>query len=116
MVGAYRAQSTDQFSGSGITTKITPLFDGLTSWFNYEELIDDRLDLAVLAAEKRGPALKIRLVGDAKIHKGLLNREVLRAEDGVKYFKDTLRPHFAIVGSAPLDGRTWTFRLSCDLL
>ena len=28
------------------------------------------------------------------MHKGLLNRESLRAEDGVKYFKDTLRPHF----------------------
>ena len=28
------------------------------------------------------------------MHKGLLNRESLRAEDGVKYFRDTLRPHF----------------------
>ena len=27
------------------------------------------------------------------MHKGLLDRESLRAEDGVKYFKDTLRPH-----------------------
>ena len=46
MVGAYRAESTDQFSaGSGITTKIPALFDGSTSWFMYEELIDDWLDL-----------------------------------------------------------------------
>ena len=28
------------------------------------------------------------------MHKGLLDRESLRAQDGVKYFKDTLRPHF----------------------
>ena len=28
------------------------------------------------------------------MHKELLNRETLRAEDGLKYFKDTLRPHF----------------------
>ena len=28
------------------------------------------------------------------MRKGLLNRESLRAEDGVKYFKDTLRLHF----------------------
>ena len=28
------------------------------------------------------------------MYKGLLNRESLRAEDGVKYFRDTLRPHF----------------------
>ena len=41
-----------------------------TSWFKYEELIDDWLGLAVLAAGKRRPALKNRLVGDAEMHKG----------------------------------------------
>ena len=44
MVGTYRAESTDQWTaGSGITTKIPPLFDGSTSWFKCEELIDDWL-------------------------------------------------------------------------
>ena len=96
MVGAYRAESTDQWTAaSGITDKIPPLFDGSTSWCKYEELIHDWLDLTVLAAGKRGPALKNRLVGDAEMHKGLLDRESLRAADGVKYFKDTLRPHFS---------------------
>ena len=38
---------------------------------------------------KRGPALKNRLVGDAE---RLVDREHLIAPDGVKYFKDTLRP------------------------
>ena len=95
MVGTYLAESTDQWTAaSGITTNIPPLFDGLTSWFKYEELIDDWLDLTVLEAGKRGPALKNRLVGDAEMHKGPLDRESLRAEDGLKYFKDTLRPHF----------------------
>ena len=58
------------------------------------ELINDWLDLTVLEAEKRGPALKNRLVGDAETYKGLLDRESLRTADGVKYFRDTLRPHF----------------------
>ena len=41
MVGAYRAESTDQYTaGSGTTTKIPPLFDGSTSWFEDEKLID----------------------------------------------------------------------------
>ena len=71
-----------------------PLFDGPTSWFKYEELIDYWLDLTVLEREKRGPALKNRLVGDAEMHKGLLDRESLRTADGVKYFRETLRPHF----------------------
>ena len=82
MVDAYRAESTDQSSGSsGITAKISPLFDGSISWFKYEELIDDWLDLTVLEARKRGQALKNRLVGDADMHKGLLDRESLTAED-----------------------------------
>ena len=33
-------------------------------------------------------------VGDASMYKGLLDRGPLRAEDEVKYFKDTLKPHF----------------------
>ena len=57
-------------------------------------MIDDWLDLRVFEAEKRGPALKSRLVGDAEMHKGLFDREPLRTADGVKYFRDTLRPHF----------------------
>ena len=55
----------------GITTKISPLFDGPTSWFKYEELIDDWLDLTMLEAGTRGPALKTRLL--------VLNRESLKA-------------------------------------
>ena len=56
---------------SGTTSNIPPLFDGSTSWFKYEELIDDWLDLTVLEAGKRGPALKNRFVGDAEMYKGL---------------------------------------------
>ena len=47
----------------------------------------------MLEAEERRPALKNRLVGNAELYKGLLNRESLRDADGVKYFRDTLRPH-----------------------
>ena len=101
MVGAYHAESTDleiyiytHTTGSGTTAKIPPLFDGSMSWFKYEELIDDSLDLTVLEGETRGPALKNRLVGDAELYKGLLDRELLSAADGVKYSRDTLRPHF----------------------
>ena len=94
VVGACRAESTDGWTAaSGITTKIPPLFNGSTSWIKYEELIDDWLDLTLLEAGKRGPALKIRLVGEAEMHKGVLDRESLRDQDGVKNFKDTLRLH-----------------------
>ena len=95
VVGAYRAESTDQWAAaSRITTKIPPLVNGLTSWFKYEEQIDEWLDLAALEVSKRGPALKNRLVGDAEIYTGLLDREPLTAHDGVKFFKGTLRPQY----------------------
>ena len=95
LVGTNREESTDQWTaGSGITTEIPTLFDGPASWFKYEELIDDWLDLTVLGAGNRGPALKNRLVGDAEMYKRLLDRQSLRAANGVKYFRDTLRLHF----------------------
>ena len=41
MDGAHRVESTDQYTvGSGITAKIPSLFDGSTSWFKCEELVD----------------------------------------------------------------------------
>ena len=49
--------------------------------------------LQCLEQENRGPALKNTLVGDAEMHKGLLNRESLRAEVGVKYFRDVAPFH-----------------------
>ena len=86
--GAYRAEATDQWTASsGITFIIPPLFDWSTSWFKKEERTDYWLDLTQLEAGKRGPALNNRHVGDASMYKGLPDREPLRSEDGVKYFK-----------------------------
>ena len=61
MVGAFCAHSADEWTAaSGITSKIPPLYDVATSWFKYEELTDDWIDLAVLEESQRGPALKNR--------------------------------------------------------
>ena len=87
--------STDWHQGSmGVTTKVPPLFDGKTSWFQYEELIDDWVDLTTLDTAKHGPALKNRLTGEASVYKSLLNRDILRTARGVQHFKDILRPNF----------------------
>ena len=47
------------------TPKIPPAFDGRSSWFAYEEAIDDWLDITTLDEDTRGPALKNRLIGSA---------------------------------------------------
>ena len=89
-----RAESTFDFSArSGITTKILPLFDGSTSWFKRRGVDRRRVGPYSARRNKRGPALKNRLVGDAEMHKGLLIREALRTTNGVKYFRNTLRPY-----------------------
>ena len=62
--------------------------------------MDDWLDLTQLEAGKRGPTLKNRLIGDAALYNGLLARESLTAEDGVKYFRNTLGLHFINVAKS----------------
>ena len=77
-------------------TKVPPGFDGKTSWFAFEDAIDDWCDITELESEKWGPALRNRLEGEASVFKRLLDREELRQPNGrgVEYFKRTLRPHF----------------------
>ena len=56
-------------AGPGLqsTPKIPPSFDGRSSWFAYEEAVDDWVDITTLDADKQGPSLKNRLVGDASV-------------------------------------------------
>ena len=76
MVGANRAESTDQWTAENWNydeDSTIFLFKVSTSWFRYEELVDDWLDLTVLVAGK-WPALRNRLVGNAEMYKGLQAR------------------------------------------
>ena len=81
-----------------VTTKVPPSYDGKTSWFSYEDAIDDWCDITELEDEKRGPALRNRLEGEAAVYKRVLDRDALKANEppgaGVDYFKRVLRPYF----------------------
>ena len=78
-----------------VTTKVPPSYDGRSSWFAYEDAIDDWCDITELDGDKRGPALRNRLEGEAAIHKRLLDRDRLKdPNNGVKYLKSFLRPLF----------------------
>ena len=82
-------ESQDAYGASDIipkldnqsTPKIPPAFDGRSSWFAYEEAIDDWLDITTIPQEKHGPSLKNRLYGDAAIYKPLLERDHLNDPD-----------------------------------
>ena len=88
-------QQTQIHMTQQMTTKVAPAYDGRTSFFAFEDAIDDWCDITELEPEKRGPALRNRLEGDAQQYKRLLDREMLRdPHEGVNYFKRFLRPHF----------------------
>ena len=79
-----------------VTTKVPPAYAGRSSWFAYEDAIDDWVDITELEPEKQGPALRNWLEGEAAIHKRLLDRDRLKDRvNGVRYFKSYLRPLFA---------------------
>ena len=84
-------------AGALFTTKIAPAFNGRTSWFAYEELIEEFLDTTILNGDKIGPALRSRLIGDAAVYKPLFDRDLLKVDDrdrAAEYFKSVLRPNF----------------------
>ena len=99
-------QHTAYYGGRGVhnnpmhqvhTTKIPPAYAGDTSWFAYEEAVEDWLDVTELDADKRGPALRNRLEGSAAIYKPLLDRDELKRATtqepnaGVRYFLKEMR-------------------------
>ena len=87
--------TSDLPHGASMSPKVPPSYDGRGSWFAFEELVADWVDSATLDKDKRGPALKNRLAGDAAVYKPMLGRDKLKDPDeGVEYFLTTLRPNF----------------------
>ena len=59
------------------------------------ELVDDWTTFTTSEASKRGPLLKSRLVGDARMYKEVLDNELPQdPAEGVNYSKNTLKKHF----------------------
>ena len=73
-----------------VTTKVLPEFDGKTSWFAFEDAIDDWCDITELESEKWGPALRNRLEGEASVFKRLLDREELRQPNRSRVFQENI--------------------------
>eukprot|EP00435_Cladocopium_sp_Y103_P016351 s3256_g4.t1 len=93
---AYAIQpAAESRTGLRMTPKVPPQFDGQSSWFEYEDLIDDWLGITTLDPDKHGPSRKNASVGAASFYKPMLDNALLRDPDrGLAHFKDTLRPYF----------------------
>ena len=55
---AYAVSTMDNRPGIKMPPKVPPQFDGQSRWFEYEDLINDRLGITTLDADKHGPSLK----------------------------------------------------------
>ena len=86
---------TEETLNLSMTANQPPLCDGKVSWFRYEELVDDWVTITTVEASKRGPLLKSRLTGDAYMYKAVLQNDLSQDPDeGVNYFKNTLKEYF----------------------
>ena len=84
---AFAASHADNRQGMKMTPKVPPQFDGQSSWFEYEDLIDDWLGITTLDPDKHGPSLK-NLVGAASFYNSMLDIALLRDPDrGLAHFQ-----------------------------
>ena len=58
---AYTASHVDTRQGIKMTPKVPPQFDGQSSWFEYENLIDDWLGITTFAQTSTDRHLKMPL-------------------------------------------------------
>ena len=85
-----------------MTKKVPPYFDGRMSWFSFEDMLQDWIEMTDEKPEKHGILVKQRLIGDAEHFRALLDNEKLKdPENGVKYLKDIIRPNY-VKGSQQL--------------
>ena len=86
---------TEETLNLSMTAKQPPSYDRKVSCFTHEELVDDWVTITQVEASKRGPLLKSRLMGDAHMYKAVLQNDLLQdPEEGVNYFKNTLKKYF----------------------
>ena len=94
MESIFAVRDDEAWSSDKMTAKVPPAYDGLTSFFAYEEHVEEWLLITTIEAEKQAPLLGFRLKGNALTVKKLLNTDRLQRPGSIRYFLDTLRPFF----------------------
>jgi hypothetical protein len=94
MQEAFAMKDDEAWSSDKMTAKVPPAYDGLSSFFAYEEYVEEWLLITTIEPDKQAPLLRFRLKGNALTVKRLLDQDRLKGAGAVKYFLDTLRPFF----------------------
>ena len=77
---------TEETLNLSMTAKQPPSYDGKVSWFRYEELVDDWVTITTVEAPKRAP--------QKQTHEMLTCTRQSDPDEGVNYFKNTLKKYF----------------------
>ena len=77
--------------GEMMNHKIPPKFDGAQPWWGYLQLVRDWQETTSLEKKQQGPMLRNRFVGQASVYKRALKRATLASDEGVAYFRHTLK-------------------------
>ena len=94
MESIFAVRDDEAWSSDQMTAKVPPAYDGLSSFFAYEEHVEEWLLITTIEAEKQAPLLRFRLKGNALTVKKLLDTDRLQRPGSIKYFLDTTRPYF----------------------
>ena len=81
---AFAMRDDEAWSSDKMTTKVPPAYDGLTSFFAYEEYVEEWLLITTIDDDKRAPLLRFRLKGNALTVKRLLNQDRLTQPGAIK--------------------------------
>jgi hypothetical protein len=85
MQEAFAMKDDEAWSSDKMTAKVPPAYDGLSSFFAYEEYVEEWLLITTIEPDKQAPLLRFRLKGNALTVKRLLNQERLKGAGAVKY-------------------------------
>jgi len=94
-----------------MTTKVAPAYDGRTNFLDFEDAIDDWCDITELEPEKRGPALRNKLEGEAQQYKRLYIRS--RNAQGSRRRSQLLQKILSTPISSKVH-RTCSYTVSCS--
>ena len=74
MESIFAVRDDEAWSSDKMTAKVPPAYDGISSFFAYEEYVEEWLLITTIEAEKQAPLLRFRLKGNALTEKTLEHR------------------------------------------
>ena len=73
----YAVHDADAWNSDKMTAKVPPAYDGLSSYFSFEENVEEWQLITIVEENKQAPLIRFRLKGNARAVRNLLDIEKL---------------------------------------